>query len=727
MKKTSRVSRIVLIGAAAAIVLGTLGVRPAAAKENPANDCLVAVEGPGASPDVSVIVSAATVACTDGDSCDDDGATDGSCSFKIKGCVNVPGVSGCTLRPIKTVKFKTKPVKNIIQLTPNATEATSVCGAFVDLKVPLKQKGSKPPKAGKGKVIATATANVKPNGKNKDKDTITFICNPCATDSCVPATTSTTSTSTSTTTSSPPATLPVPPCGDGVVGGSEACDGSAAVNGCTAGTPFCNTTCTGCQATCSQLAFTLGAPTTYCGFPGQNDPAVDPLSGHMEAIPEVGSAGTCVANHCNNGSHGTNTSGGCAVDADCGTCLNSTCNNSSPGTDGVGACIVDADCMSLSTLGSGCLYIGGGNAKIVPPGPTPNGSTTVFGVADCSQNALALTATDTGNARTCTVGPQTIKHCVNGHPGTNGQGACAMDSDCQPVCLNSSGQSCGAGQDCGCIDGSPGIPAKDVGTCNSQVGCIDAMGKCAGGACGTCSGDASFSCGCNLDCNGRCTTNGQCGVTSQGGSPTSVCLPDPTCYFGSPLPINNSGTSTCVLNTIADGVTGTADVAAGTANVTLNLKSWVYLTGADQDNFANGDACPICNAGVCNAGPRKGLSCVTNSTLKTTLDCPPPPYLFLAPLSVSLSPLTSTVVSTSSNSTGIFCPSQTAGGAFGVDSVRKIIQNGVAAAGGLDGTDKDATLASVFCIPITGNNLIDGAANLPGPGSTALAGTIGLR
>ena len=36
------------------------------------------------------------------------------------------------------------------------------------------------------------------------------------------------------------------------------------------------------------------------------------------------------------------------------------------------------------------------------------------------------------------------------------------------------------------------------------------------------------------------------------------------------------------------------------------------------------------------------------------------------------------------------------------------------------------TLASVFCIPATGNGLIDGAADLPGPGATSLPGTLEL-
>ena len=181
MNKTSSVSRI-LIGAAVAIVLGVLpNVRPAAAKEIPANDCLVGLQGPGPQPDVSVAISDVTVSCTDGAACDADGATNGTCTFKVKGCIDIPGVSGCALRPIKKVKFITKPEKNIIQLTPDATQVTSVCGAFIDFKVALKKNGTKP---GKRKIIASATANVKPFGKNKDKDKFTFVCNPCTSGDC---------------------------------------------------------------------------------------------------------------------------------------------------------------------------------------------------------------------------------------------------------------------------------------------------------------------------------------------------------------------------------------------------------------------------------------------------------------------------------------------------------------------------------------------------------------
>ena len=73
------------------------------------------------------------------------------------------------------------------------------------------------------------------------------------------------------------------------------------------------------------------------------------------------------------------------------------------------------------------------------------------------------------------------------------------------------------------------------------------------------------------------------------------------------------------------------------------------------------------------------------------------------------------------------CPFQGNPGAFAVPSTRSIEMTGSPAAGGLSGTPADATLVSAFCIPKTGNVLIDGAANLPGPGATSLGGTLQLN
>jgi hypothetical protein len=49
------------------------------------------------------------------------------------------------------------------------------------------------------------------------------------------------------------------------------------------------------------------------------------------------------------------------------------------------------------------------------------------------------------------------------------------------------------------------------------------------------------------------------------------------------------------------------------------------------------------------------------------------------------------------------------------------------AGGAVSGTPSASTLASTFCIPSVGGSLgflINGAANLPGPGATTLPGTL---
>jgi hypothetical protein len=620
----------------------TLGSYSSLAKgpNDPATECLInlqTADGPAAS----------TITCKDGDACDADGATNGSCTFALQACVNFP-TSGCTAQTLKFAKVTPKSAG--ISVTSNGT--SSVCGAFTqNLVLNLKKKGTKPSK--KKTIVAKAKGTAK---KVIDVDKVKVQCVPCPTASCVPPPTTTTTT---TTTNVPPTTLPKPTCGNGVIDGDqgETCDpGIQGANGCAPATPFCDSSsCNSCSATCSQLAFRLGTPTSSCGFPGQGDPALAPLSGELRD------------------------------------------NTNTPTTAG--------------ELGLGCLYIGGGLAQSVPPGPTPDGSDTVLAVTDCSTNTLTLGPADTRDARTCTQGQKTSMHCTNGHPGTDNQGTCTQDSDCQPVCVSGH-----------CIDGAPGTDGQ-----------------------------------------GACTDSGNCGPSSLTGPPKLVCQPDPKCFFGSPLPISNSGLSTCVLNVVKDGVTGTADKAAGTANITLPLKSWVYLTGLEDDyNPDNGGfPCPRCQSGICSAGSNKGGPCSTTSALLVTHDCPPAAHLFLAPLDVTLGPLSTDVVDTQASDLGtcgntgctggnptccsnngaafcasdidcknIFCqgpPVQPQGGAFGQATANHIVENGSPAAGGLDITGKDATLASVFCIPPTNSGLIDGSANLPGPGAIGLGGQVRLR
>jgi hypothetical protein len=140
--------------------------------------------------------------------------------------------------------------------------------------------------------------------------------------------------------------------------------------------------------------------------------------------------------------------------------------------------------------------------------------------------------------------------------------------------------------------------------------------------------------------------------------------------------------------------------------------------------------CPVCVDGTCNFGPNQGQPCVGVGVDGTTQDCPPDGYFFLAPLSVTLDPLTTGTSSQAADTpqkNGLFCPFQGNAGAFKAPAARLITMQGAPAAGGLDTTAKDATLVSAFCIPKTGSVVIDGAANLPGPGATSLGGTLQLQ
>jgi hypothetical protein len=118
-------------------------------------------------------------------------------------------------------------------------------------------------------------------------------------------------------------------------------------------------------------------------------------------------------------------------------------------------------------------------------------------------------------------------------------------------------------------------------------------------------------------------------------------------------------------------------------------------------------------------------------TARTSFECPPAGLV--GPLGVTLSPLrTQEVVSTSA--TGIFCtnlpppvPTQPVAGAFGVGTARRIAERGTPPGDLRDRQPHDGTVSATFCIPATGNGLVDNQANLPGPGAVSIRGDFQLR
>src|SRR5262245_41781324 len=157
-----------------------------------------------------------------------------------------------------------------------------------------------------------------------------------------------------------------------------------------------------------------------------------------------------------------------------------------------------------------------------------------------------------------------------------------------------------------------------------------------------------------------CTVDTDC-LTALG---TGACAPDANCFFAPPLPIPSTAPglaalTTCVVNVIKTDASGTINLGTGDVTTNIPLSSRVYLTG----NLAS--PCPKCVGGLCNAGPRAGLSCTPVRTLQTTLDCPPTPAQLQGAIDVTLNPLRTGAASLT-DAAGNFCPSQAHAGAHGL-------------------------------------------------------------
>jgi hypothetical protein len=338
--------------------------------------------------------------------------------------------------------------------------------------------------------------------------------------------------------------------------------------------------------------------------------------------------------------------------------------------------VQDGTGTKISDLGLGCLYIGAGQSSLAG-GATPDSAPNIYDIdLMCPDGTAILKGGPGTSSRDCTLGVDTNdRFCINGLPGTDDEGACTTDSDCRPICQDTMGGTCEMGETCSCANGA-----------------------------------------------GSCANDQNCGT----GSITLICVPKPKCFFGPPLPIRNpqnSQLSTCVQNVYKLDGTGVAGITNGTLDLSVPLSSRVYLTGTA---FGETQPCPACVAGTCDGGPNQGMPCTGVGVPGSTHDCPPFGYQYLAPLDVTLSPLSTSggtlPADGSLSPTGQFCPGQTTLGSFGVPEARKVVATGSPAAGGLSTTPAAATIASAFCIPKTGNILIDGSANLPGPGQTSLNG-----
>lgn len=289
-------------------------------------------------------------------------------------------------------------------------------------------------------------------------------------------------------------------------------------------------------------------------------------------------------------------------------------------------------------------------------------------------------------------------------------------------------------------------------------------------------------------CSGSSATVGAATSVETGNLRTCT---DSGCLFGAPLSVPNPGstpTSTCVLNQISGGVSGTVDCTTGASTLSAPLSSIIYLTGDTAtdptSSIAGIQPCPLCSGGTCIGGPNGGAACVAgtttlNAAYPTSHDCPPDPMFDIGTLPVAFSLSTGTVSWTGTLATNDndgtatpimprvfsgFCRDGDGTGAFlgtTAATAQKCWENGMAvgaacvqpfetcqqrsqgafgpsgganstitvvgvASGNLSAGPGSGTLASVFGIPPTFNSTVDAAGDLPGPGAVALPGTARL-
>ncbi|HLY36567.1 MAG TPA: hypothetical protein VKU61_00935 [Candidatus Binatia bacterium] len=124
------------ITAAFAVVLSTCPARAVVFGGGPSRtDCWAAFDG------VDANVGTRTVACTDGDpSCDTDGAADGVCRFRVRGCVDVPGVPTCAPARIRRLRVRAIPkaARPRHGFRPRLPHAGEACGQLTTIRVPVR-------------------------------------------------------------------------------------------------------------------------------------------------------------------------------------------------------------------------------------------------------------------------------------------------------------------------------------------------------------------------------------------------------------------------------------------------------------------------------------------------------------------------------------------------------------------------------------------------------------
>jgi len=243
---------------------------------------------------------------------------------------------------------------------------------------------------------------------------------------------------------------------------------------------------------------------------------------------------------------------------------------------------------------------------------------------------------------------------------------------------------------------------KIAGKAGSPAECTVGAGPgqhCSNGAPGT-------------DGNGTCTSDGDCkGLVGS-------CNLDANCYFGAPIPIPNGNFSACALNAFQTDICGQLNLLSREADFTAQLSARIYLTGNQTS------PCPQCVNGTCDSGQNAGQACVGVGSQNTTLDCPPLTKQFFATLPLTLPSLTTGTSALTADANGLFCPGQSSPGAFGLPNATRVSETGTPIAG--SSNLLGLTIGATFCIPPTGNGLIDSMGGFPTVGAVSVNGEFDL-
>ena len=360
------------------------------------------------------------------------------------------------------------------------------------------------------------------------------------------------------------------------------------------------------------------------------------------------------------------------------------------------------------------LYFGGGLESVPLPATVPDMGVSLT-KACCSGTNLTLanlTSTDTGSNRNCTstgclFGPPlpipnsatpVLSTCILNDIAANAVGTATCDTGASSLNLPLTSNTFLTGD---LLDGTkadrPFVPGtQPCPTCQT--------------ACRSCFSSAGVT-------NTMCTTNADCGANAFCG--LRACASDTDCPTGVPCgttPVCLGGANYGASCTPGSGPLGAAyptshDCAlpAGSAPIGILPIPFALTTGtSSKPGIASGTQQRVF-CGYCRDAANTG--CFEGDPHAQADSCPLP--------AGSLHPCTADSDCTTPNYASC---EQRDNGAFHQGPATSITETGVPAGDMTDHFAHSSTLVSVFCIPLTFNAVIDGAADLPGPGAVSLPG-----